>query len=556
MKNRNLKFLLLGMTIFSLSAQSFSQEYREGNSVVENASISTKDQIANLEKRNVELSKERQDQLKLLKRRQNVAQGYRHRLTYETGAKKEEIQKKQDAILAEIKDIHAKRSEISTLIHNNEALIENLKNPPIQPVVKPVEEPVIVDKVVEKPPVIDKVVEEIQPAPIQPVIKPAEEPVVIDKAIEVVEGVLPVPNEDIGFNYEKEIQEDNLIEKEEQKVLIKNSILDLAESLESSNSLDKLTEPASLEEAIKVLKSLKNNTPYTHSLKTGIESIQLFENSVILKDKTAQGQWNAKGTALSSHSKNDAKISSNINGAIGTVEYGLSENSSLGFSLGGNHQKSSFKGDSSLKGTSMYLGGYYEYNVKNLRTVTGLGYQLTDLKSERDKNTEKYKQNTYNVFTEVSYMTNFSETFHIEPTVRLSYYNLSQDKIKENYTANTVNMSVNKTTKKIGNLFVGSNFIKDSYFNSGKLSSIFTVGINKTLGDRNLNATGNIIGKDKIGSDFKLDNEKFSNLNGVTGLTLEFQDHNNITYSTGANFLFGDNSNKALQFSVGVGYKF
>lgn len=526
MKNRNLKFLLLGMAIFSLSAQSFSQEYREENSVVENVSISTKDQIANLEKRNTELSKERQDQYKLLRRKQNLAQSYRHRLTYETGAEKEATQKKQDAILAEIAAIHAKRNEISKLIHNNETLVETLKKAPAQPVEKPVVKPV------EKPPVIDKVVEEIQP-----VVKPIEKPPIVDE--EIIEEIQPEPNE-----------------REDHRIFIKNNIFDLVKSLDSSDSLDKLTEPASLKEAIKVLKSLKNNTPYTHSLKTGIESIQLFENSVILKDKTAQGQWNAKGTALSSHSKNDAKISSNINGAIGTVEYGLSENSSLGFSLGGNHQKSSFKGDSSLKGTSMYLGGYYEYNVKNLRTVTGLGYQLTDLKSERDKNTEKYKQNTYNVFTEVSYMTNFSETFHIEPTVRLSYYNLSQDKIKENYTANTVNMSVNKTTKKIGNLFVGSNFIKDTYFNSGKLSSIFTLGVNNTLGDRTLNATGNIIGKDRIGSNFKLENEKFSKINGVTGLALEFQDHNNITYSTGANFLFGDNSNRALQFSVGVGYKF
>lgn len=46
------------------------------------------------------------------------------------------------------------------------------------------------------------------------------------------------------------------------------------------------------------------------------------------------------------------------------------------------------------------------------------------------------------------------------------------------------------------------------------------------------------------------------NLRTVTGLTLEFQNHNNITYSTGASFLFGDNSNRALQFNVGVGYKF
>lgn len=465
MKNRNLKFLLLGMTIFSLSTQAFSQEYKEGNNASKNVSVSTKDQIASLEKRNTELSKERQDQYKLLRGKQNFAQSYRHRLTYETGAEKEKTQKKQDAILAEIRAIHAKRSEILTLIHKNEDLIENLKK-----------------------------------APTQPAIIPAEAPPVIDKAIQEVQ---PEPNE-----------------REDHKLLI------------------------------------KNNTPYTHSLKTGIESIQLFENNVVLKDKTAENQWNAKGNALSSHSKNDAKISSNINGAIGTVEYGLSENSSLAFSLGGNHQNSSFKGDNSLKGTSMYLGGYYEYTVKNLRTVTGLGYQLTDLKSERDKNTEKYKQNTYNVFTEVSYMANFSETFHIEPIMRLSYYNLSQDKAKENYTNDSINMSVNKTTKKIGNLFVGSNFIKNSYFNSGKLSSIFTVGVNKTLGDRSLNATGNILGKDKVGSDFKLENEKFSRINGVTGLTLEFQNHNNITYSTGANFLFGDNSNRALQFNVGISYKF
>lgn len=465
MKNRNLKFLLLGMTIFSLSTQAFSQEYKEGNNASKNVSVSTKDQIASLEKRNTELSKERQDQYKLLRGKQNFAQSYRHRLTYETGAEKEKTQKKQDAILAEIRAIHAKRSEILTLIHKNEDLIENLKK-----------------------------------APTQPAIIPAEAPPVIDKAIQEVQ---PEPNE-----------------REDHKLLI------------------------------------KNNTPYTHSLKTGIESIQLFENNVVLKDKTAENQWNAKGNALSSHSKNDAKISSNINGAIGTVEYGLSENSSLAFSLGGNHQNSSFKGDNSLKGTSMYLGGYYEYTVKNLRTVTGLGYQLTDLKSERDKNTEKYKQNTYNVFTEVSYMANFSETFHIEPIMRLSYYNLSQDKAKENYTNDSINMSVNKTTKKIGNLFVGSNFIKNSYFNSGKLSSIFTVGVNKTLGDRSLNATGNILGKDKGGSDLKLENEKFSRINGVTGLTLEFQNHNNITYSTGANFLFGDNSNRALQFNVGISYKF
>ena len=465
MKNKNLKFLLLGMTIFSLSTQAFSQEYKEGSNASKNVSVSTKDQIASLEKRNTELSKERQDQYKLLRGKQNFAQSYRHRLTYETGAEKEKTQKKQDAILAEIRAIHAKRSEILTLIHKNEDLIESLKK-----------------------------------APTQPAIIPAEVPPVIDKAIQEVQ---PEPNE-----------------REDHKLLI------------------------------------KNNTPYTHSLKTGIESIQLFENNVVLKDKTAENQWNAKGNALSSHSKNDAKISSNINGAIGTVEYGLSENSSLAFSLGGNHQNSSFKGDNSLKGTSMYLGGYYEYTVKNLRTVTGLGYQLTNLKSERDKNTEKYKQNTYNVFTEVSYMANFSETFHIEPIMRLSYYNLSQDKAKENYTNDSINMSVNKTTKKIGNLFVGSNFIKNSYFNSGKLSSIFTVGVNKTLGDRSLNATGNILGKDKVGSDFKLENEKFSRINGVTGLTLEFQNHNNITYSTGANFLFGDNSNRALQFNVGISYKF
>lgn len=521
MKNRNLKFLLLGMTIFSLSTQTFSQEYRENNEVMERSNLSAKEQITNLEKENADLREQAKDHMALIKGKQNLNQSYRHRLTYETGEEREKTLKKQEATSAEIWKLVAERNAMFKTINKNDELIEALKK---APVAKPIE-----DKKIEKEPVVENRAEIIY---------------------EISEY------ENIDENLERDGVADINPPINAKEIYIKNGVFDLFKSLADTDSLENLPVPKSLDEALHTLKTLKNNTPYTHSLKTGIESIQLFENNIVLKDKTSENQWNAKGGVLSSHSKDNTNITSNINGAIATVEYGVSENNSIGFALGGNHQSSSFKGDNSLKGTSMYVGTYFENDIKNIKTVTGMGYQLTDLKSERDKNSQKYKQGTYNVFTEFSYMMDFSNTLHIEPIMRLSYYNLSQHKIKENYKEKSVNMRVKKTTKKLGNLFIGTNLIKDTHFNSGKLSSILTLGVNNTLGDRALSATGNIVGKDTMGSNFKLENEKFSKINGVTGLSLEFQGNNNTTYSTGVNFLFGDNSNRALQFNVGVGYKF
>lgn len=543
MKNRNLKFLLLGMTIFSLSTQTFSQEYRENNEVMERSNLSAKEQITNLEKENTDLREQAKDHMALIKGKQNLNQSYRHRLTYETGEEREKTLKKQEATSAEIWKLVAERNAMFKTINKNDELIEALKK---APVAKPIE-----DKKIEKEPVVENRAEVIENKPAEESLAPA-----------AIENSVVENREEISYevseydNIDENLERDGVADINAKEIYIKNGVFDLLKSLADTDSLENLPVPKSLDEALNTLKTLKNNTPYTHSLKTGIESIQLFENNIVLKDKTSENQWNAKGGVLSSHSKDNTNITSNINGAIATVEYGVSENNSIGFALGGNHQSSSFKGDNSLKGTSMYVGTYFENDIKNIKTVTGMGYQLTDLKSERDKNSQKYKQGTYNIFTEFSYMMDFSNTLHIEPIMRLSYYNLSQHKIKENYKEKSVNMRVKKTTKKLGNLFIGTNLIKDTHFNSGKLSSILTLGVNNTLGDRALSATGNIVGKDTMGSNFKLENEKFSKINGVTGLSLEFQGNNNTTYSTGVNFLFGDNSNRALQFNVGVGYKF
>lgn len=137
MKNRNLKFLLLGMTIFSLSTQTFSQEYRENNEVMERSNLSAKEQITNLEKENTDLREQAKDHMALIKGKQNLNQSYRHRLTYETGEEREKTLKKQEATSAEIWKLVAERNAMFKTINKNDELIEALKK---APVAKPIED--------------------------------------------------------------------------------------------------------------------------------------------------------------------------------------------------------------------------------------------------------------------------------------------------------------------------------------------------------------------------------------------------------------------------------
>ncbi|MGL6114382.1 MAG: autotransporter domain-containing protein [Cetobacterium sp.] len=559
MKHTNYKFLILGLSALAISSSSFAQDALSASNIYEKVALSNQDQIVKLEKENNDLKKTLASHKKIIKTKQNRAQHYKHSLTYETGSTREETQKKQDAILNEIRTLQKEKSEMNLKLNSNEKLIEKLKKEPIivppkpalaipevpkvEPI-KPIAIPKEVPVEVVPPPVNIPPLDAIPPLAME---NPYEEPgEFIDDVLEI--NLPPM---------EEEIEEEEIPDHPLYSLFAKHNVIDIADSIGEAGEIQKLNEtPGDYNKLIEKFKSLKNNTPYTESLKSSLENIKLFENNMVLKETSKENQWIAGGKIISSHSKEKSKISTNNYGAISSVEYRLGNETSLGFSLGGSNSSSSLKNNSSLKGTSLYLGTYLKKNFNKIKTTTGMGYQLSDLKSKRDNNSKNFKQNGYNLFSEVGYTVDFSETFHMEPKMRLSYFHISQDAIKENYNNESIAMSVKKAQQKNLTLFLGSDFTKDSYFKNGKLSTGLTFGVTNNLGNRNISATGNILGKNGSGRNFKLESEKLSKINGITGINLHFETNYNVTYEAGVQGTFGNNSNKNLQFNIGGTYKF
>ena len=559
MKHINYKFLILGLSALAISSSSFAQDALSAPNIYERVALSNQDQIVKLEKENNDLKKTLESHKKIIKTKQNRAQHYRHKLTYETGSTKEETQKKQDAILNEIRTLQKEKSEMNLKLNSNEELIEKLKKEPIIVQPKPATIPEVPKVEPIKPVAIAKPLVEAIPAPV--VIAPLEllPPLPMEEVNpyenlgELMDGILEINLPPM----DEEIEEEEIPDYTLYSLFAKHNVVDIADSIGEAGEIAKLNEiPGDYDKLIEKFKSLKNNTPYTEALKSSLENIKLFENNMVLNETSKENQWIAGGKAISSHSKDKSKISTNNYGAIGSVEYGLGNEASLGFSLGGSNSSSSLKNNSSLKGTSLYLGTYLKKNFNKIKTTTGMGYQLSDLKSKRDNNSKSFKQNGYNLFSEVGYTVDFSETFHMEPKMRLSYFHISQDAIKENYNSESIAMSVKKAQQKNLTLFLGTDFTKDSYFNSGKLSTGLTLGMTNNLGNRNVSATGNILGRNEAGRNFKLESEKLSKINGVIGANLQFATNYNVTYEAGVQGTIGNNSNKNLQFNLGATYKF
>ena len=158
-----------------------------------------------------------------------------------------------------------------------------------------------------------------------------------------------------------------------------------------------------------------------------------------------------RGGFISSRTVQD-NFKGNIYTAYGIYEYKFKENASMGFMVGGantnhkiTHSKRSAEStptDSTVKGTSAYLGTYYNQEVisSKINWINGLGVQYGSYKTERhlrnnyqgfdSKGKVKVKGlNTYTGFV-ISYP--IQEDVALQFKGILSYTFLKQGKVKEN----------------------------------------------------------------------------------------------------------------------------
>ncbi|QQB73712.1 autotransporter domain-containing protein [Fusobacterium canifelinum] len=212
-----------------------------------------------------------------------------------------------------------------------------------------------------------------------------------------------------------------------------------------------LREEEALKELKEILSQLKDTNIYSKVNKIAKNEISTYTNIPFdINRSLIEKKHYTRGGFISNRTVQD-NFKGNIYTAYGIYEYKFKENASVGFMVGGantnhkiTHNKRSAEStptDSTVKGTSAYLGAYFnqEVLVPNINWINGLGAQYGSYKTERhlknnyqgfdSKGKVKVKGlNTYTGFV-VSYP--IQEDVALQFKGILSYTFLKQGKAKE-----------------------------------------------------------------------------------------------------------------------------
>lgn len=353
-------------------------------------------------------------------------------------------------------------------------------------------------------------------------------------------------------------------------------------ALANTTLLDNKTYDEALGGLLTILDQIYANNPYAYSLKSSRDSLKLFEDNLsYLTIKPKENEWIVQGKGFYSGVKNDSsesgkgyygfdtshrnyKTTTSFSGGLATAEYGLTNDSSVGFVLGGGHQNTDFKGSSKIKGNTLYLGAFAKKEMNQFRLMSGIGYQYGSLKGERSvsnlynsfKTDDTYDVNSFNAFVEAKYDYALNNDWTLSPKAKLSWYYVSQDSVNEGYEPGNLSLKVDSAKANTGDLEIGLDLKNTLALNSGTLSNIFSIGVINTLGDKEKDLTGNILGAQRDGSDFNIQGVKLPTTSGKLSYNLEYEKTNGMIYTLGLGYEFAKDNNKNVTGTVGLGYKF
>lgn len=352
--------------------------------------------------------------------------------------------------------------------------------------------------------------------------------------------------------------------------------------LANTTLLEGKTYEEALEALLSILDQIHANNPYAYTLKSSRDSLKLFEDNLsYLTIKPKENEWIVQGKGFYSGVKNDNSKSSegcykfnkayrnyetktSFSGGLATAEYGLTNDSSVGFVLGGGHQSTDFKGSSKIKGNSLYLGAFAKKEINQFKFMSGIGYQYGSLKGERVvtnkynyfKTDDRYDVNSFNVFVETKYDYALNNDWTLSPKAKLSWYYVSQDSVNEGYEPGNLSLKVDSATGNTGDLEIGFDLKNTLALTSGKLSNILSLGLINTIGDREKDLTGNILGAQKNGNSFDIRGIELPRTSGKLSYNLEYEKTNGMIYTLGLGYEFAKDNNKNVTATVGLGYKF
>ena len=321
------------------------------------------------------------------------------------------------------------------------------------------------------------------------------------------------------------------------------------------------------------------NNPYVESVRLSKENLVSFRKSILDTKMPELHEWIIQGHGIYSTYRdypknksynnrdiivgdnsmsNDYTINLYTYGLLGTGEYGVGETTSLGIAFGGSRQKANMSKNTKLKGDVIYLGAYGKKKIEDFTFTGGIAYQYGIYDGTRNiankyqslENKGKIKTDSFELYGEAKYTFTDSKGRRIEPKLRLSETNIGQHRVSEDDNPMAIDMD-----KKNFSIFEASgilDFIQPINIKSGKLESIFGIGVSRTFGKKENNITGRM----KNSRDFNIMGSDLQETKLIITGGLEYEQANGMFYDTKLGVNISKHTKEEVNVKVGIGYRF
>ncbi|MGL5761303.1 MAG: autotransporter outer membrane beta-barrel domain-containing protein, partial [Cetobacterium sp.] len=267
-------------------------------------------------------------------------------------------------------------------------------------------------------------------------------------------------------------------------------------------------------ELISILDQIYANNPYSYIGEASKESLRLYQDNIFTTKMPKKDEWITEAHGIYGYDKFEKaeqnnrfgkeiqknSYSSNVStyGMLGTAEYGILEDTSLGIAIGGSKQKVDMSKGTKIDGNSGYIGVYGKKNINRFRITSGIGYQHNEYdvdrilinKYQEFKNNGSLSTDSIGVYLEGKYFIKSETGVSIEPKLRLSYMNISQEEVKEK--SNELAIDVDGKNYQNTDILIGVDFSKKKYLKGGLLEFKGELSYMKTLDTERDYLTGRI----------------------------------------------------------------
>ena len=263
--------------------------------------------------------------------------------------------------------------------------------------------------------------------------------------------------------------------------------------------------------------------------------------------KANKGEWLANAKYINSDVEYDGAnkvkgYDSDIKSMVGMIEYGVSDNTSLGIALGGGDTEIDVKDAGTLKGDNYYIGAYAKHSVNGFDLTGNLGYTISDLEVNGKGSADS------SAITLGGYIKRdiaLTETVRLEPNLSFTYDYIMQDNAEGN------GVKVDNKDVHVFEAGAGMNIVKGFNFEKGVLE--LEAGVKYSMADvnRNEETVVSVYGID----DINLGNPEVDKTRGTAHVGFDYEHETGFGVNGKYETMWSDSGDDS-RITAGISYRF